>query len=67
MKKKIFYIAIIAICLSIITGGTLAYYTATDTARNVITSGGVDVKVAEYQLVDGVMVVRMGEDRNDRA
>ena len=55
MKKKIFYIAIIVICLSIITGGTFAYYTATDTARNVIISGGVDVKVAEYQMVDGTM------------
>ena len=53
MKKKILYIAIILLCLSIITGGTLAYYTTSDTARNVITSGGVDVKVVEQQLVNG--------------
>lgn len=53
MKKKILYIAAIVICLSIMTGGTLAYYTANDTARNVITSGGIEVKVVEQQLVDG--------------
>lgn len=51
MKKKLLYIACIVICLSLITGGTLAYYTATDTARNVITSGGVGVEVMEYQQV----------------
>lgn len=55
MKKKILYIAAIIICLSIITGGTLAYYTTSDTARNVITSGGVEVKVVEQQLVDGAL------------
>ena len=54
MKKRILYIAAIIICLSIITGGTLAYYTTSDTARNVITSGGVEVKVVE-QLVSGTL------------
>lgn len=53
MKKKILYIAAIIICLSIIGGGTFAYYTATDTARNVITTGGIDVQVVEQQLADG--------------
>lgn len=53
MKKKILYIAAILICLSIITGGTLAYYTASDTVRNVIASGGVEVRVIEQQLVNG--------------
>lgn len=53
MKKKILYIAAILICLSIITSGTLAYFTTEDTARNVITAGGVEVKVVEQQLVDG--------------
>ena len=53
MKKKILYIAAILICLSIITGGTYAYYTTTDTARNVISSGSVDVEVIEQQMVDG--------------
>ena len=55
MKKKILYIAAIVICLSLITGGTYAYFTTSDTARNVITSGGIEVKVVEQQLVNGVL------------
>ena len=53
MKKKILYIAAIIICLSIMTGGTLAHYTAKDTARNVITSGGIDLEILEYQSIGG--------------
>ena len=55
MKKKLLYIAAIVICLSLITGGTYAYFTASDTARNVITSGGIEVKVVEQQLVNGTL------------
>ena len=55
MKKKILYIAAIVICLSLITGGTYAYFTTSDTARNVITSGGIEVKVVEQQLVNGTL------------
>lgn len=55
MKKKLFYIAVIVICLSLITGGTYAYFTTSDTARNVITSGGIEVKVVEQQLVNGTL------------
>jgi len=55
MKKKILYIAAIVICLSLITGGTYAYFTTADTARNVITSGGIEVKVVEQQLVNGTL------------
>lgn len=53
MKKKIIYIAAIIIGLSIIAGGTLAYFTTSDTARNVITTGGVDIMVVEQRLVNG--------------
>ena len=55
MKKKILYIAAILLCMSIVTGGTLAYYTASDTARNVIATGGVKVQVVEQQLVNGTL------------
>ena len=55
MKKKILYIAVIVICLSLITGGTYAYFTTSDTARNVITSGGIEVNVVEQQLVNGTL------------
>ena len=53
MKKKILLISAIVLCIAILSGGTLAYFTTSDTARNVITSGGVEVKVIEQQLVDG--------------
>ena len=56
MKKKILYIALMVICLAILTSGTLAYFTASDTARNVITAGGIEVKVVEQQLVNGELV-----------
>ena len=47
MKKKILTLAAIAICASVAATGTLAYFTASDEAHNVITSGGVDIKVVE--------------------
>ena len=55
MKKRVFAIAVIVICLSIITGSTFAFYTKTGTARNVITSGGVEVKVLEQKLENGTL------------
>ena len=55
MKKKILYIAAILACLSIITSGTYAYFTTSDTARNVITSGAVEINVVEQQLVNGTL------------
>ena len=61
MKKKLFYIAVIVICLSIITGSTLAYYTTSDTARNVITSGGIDVTVVEQEYVGGTLRPYQGQ------
>lgn len=54
MKKKLFVIAAIAIVLSILAGGTLAYYTSDIFVHNVITSNSVGIHIAEYQLVDGV-------------
>lgn len=56
MKKKLLVLSVIAICLSLIAGGTLAFFTAEDTAKNVFTSGGVDIVVEESQLVDGSLV-----------
>lgn len=57
MKKKILLVAAITICLAIAVSGTLAYFTAEDTAHNVITSGGVNIKVVEKtQNKDGVLL-----------
>ena len=48
MKRKLFVIAVIALCLSLMAAGTLAYFTAEDTAHNVITSGGIDIELKEW-------------------
>ena len=67
MKKwKIAALCTVLACLSIVASGTLAYFTASETAHNVITSGGVDIQLIEqsrnedgslvpWENVDGVM------------
>lgn len=48
MKKwKIVALCTVLACLSIVASGTLAYFTAQETAHNVITSGGVDIQLIE--------------------
>lgn len=47
MKKKLFAIAVVVICLALCISGTLAYYTASATARNVITAGNVGIALNE--------------------
>lgn len=47
MKKKLIALALVAICLAILAGGTLAYYSRSVTAHNVITTGGVKVELIE--------------------
>lgn len=55
MKKRIFAMAVVLICISILASTTIAYFTDVGTARNVITSGGIEVNVVEQQLVNGVL------------
>ena len=47
MKKKIFAIAVITACLAVMASGTLAYFNSSETAHNVITSGGIDIAIVE--------------------
>ncbi|MGN1279346.1 MAG: SipW-dependent-type signal peptide-containing protein [Limosilactobacillus sp.] len=47
MKKRILVVAVLAICVAIAATGTLAYFTATGTARNVITSGAISIAIEE--------------------
>lgn len=54
-KKKIISLCLVACLLATAIGGTLAYFTAEETARNVITSGAVSVEVVEKQLVEGAL------------
>ena len=48
MKRRLLLAAVITICLSMAAYGTLAFFTAEDTAHNVITSGGVDIDLLEW-------------------
>ncbi len=57
MKRKAFLLAALAICIAIAASGTLAYFTVEDTAHNIITSGGVAIKIVEKsKREDGVLV-----------
>ena len=48
MKRKILILSVLAILLAILAANTLAYFTADTKAHNVITSGGVSIKLNEW-------------------
>ncbi len=53
MKKKLFSLAVVLICLAILASGTIAYFTAEDTAHNVITSAsGIKIEIVEKTMDD---------------
>lgn len=52
MKRKILLLAMMGIILSVVTYGTIAYFTAHGTASNVITSGNVGMKLHD-ETTDG--------------
>lgn len=52
MRKKLFSCAVIVICLAMVAFGTLAYFTADNTAHNVITSGNIDIELQEWANAD---------------
>ncbi len=47
MKRKLTVIAAIAVCISILALGSLAYFTAQDNAENQITTGNLAIDVRE--------------------
>lgn len=53
MKKRFAYCAMLCMLVSLVMNSTLAYFTTEETARNVITSGGIDIQVVEQQLANG--------------
>ena len=70
LKWKTLVLALLLAALGTVSAGTLAYFTAEETAHNVITSGGVDITLYEtidkptedgkkFEKVEGVMP---GED-----
>lgn len=52
MKRKIVVIALIVALVAVLAVGTAAYFTAEDTATNVITSGSVSIKLHEMAKTD---------------
>lgn len=50
MKRKLLAVALAVSCLSLAAYGTVAYFTAEDTATNVITAGNVDISLKETAI-----------------
>lgn len=51
MKKKILVLClVVALAVTAVIGGTLAYFTDTDAATNTFTAGGVDIALIEQQV-----------------
>ena len=63
MKKKAIIISAFAICLSVLVGGTSAYFTAEEKVHNVITTGGIDIKLSEW--ADEDKTVKISENCED--
>lgn len=53
MKKKLLAAALAAACLSLAAYGSIAYFTAEDTAANVITAGNVRIALRESAVPEG--------------
>lgn len=47
MKKRLLILSLLAVCISLCIGGTMAYFTATGKATNVITSGNIKIELEE--------------------
>ncbi len=57
MKRKIFLMSLLVICTAILASSTIAYFTAEETAHNVITTGYIDITlVEEMEQSDGTKV-----------
>ena len=65
MKMKFIAGAVVAICLSLVTYGTLAYFTHEDTATNVITSGNIKIELQETAITEDGQIVEF-EQSQDR-
>lgn len=47
MKRKLLVLALFVVCLCVAAYGTVAYFTAEDTATNVITAGNIQIELEE--------------------
>ena len=48
MKRKLLIVSVLVILVAVTAAGTLAYFTDTGTAHNVITTGNVDIELNEW-------------------
>lgn len=48
MKRKLLIVSVLAILVAVTAAGTLAYFTDTGTAHNVITTGNVEIELNEW-------------------
>lgn len=48
MRRRITIVSVLVIAAAILSTGTLAYYTSQGSARNIITSGGVEIELEEW-------------------
>ena len=55
-KKKIISLCLVVCLLATAIGGTLAYFTDTDSEKNTFTVGNVDIEVSETNKINGVEV-----------
>ena len=53
MKRKIAILSVVAIALSLMAYGTVAYFSAEGTAHNVLTMGNVRIALADKTIVGG--------------
>ena len=77
MKRKILCLSVLAIMLAILAVGSLAYFTAEGRARNVITTGSVEIELNEWSdenktkpfenlkgVMPGMTVTKIAEIKN---
>lgn len=62
MKRKLLAGALIAVCLSIAAYGTVAYFTAQDTAANTITAGNIEIGLLDSAPAQDDITVMPGTE-----
>ena len=55
MRKKLFALAIIVICAAVAAMGTYAYFTTSETATNIITTGSISIRLLDQTRQDGAL------------
>lgn len=60
MNKKPIVLALSIICILVLAGGSIAYFTATGSARNAVTTSTLDVELIVQEEIDGIKNVVSG-------